>query len=164
MTRNTTISEDALVARLRENVFRGTYRSDEFAEGCVDDVREVFGDLPWVIERDTIVAGDVRIPLDNLYTALRGTSIGGLRDATMRVIGGSLRGAGYRPTWTKVKPWRSARFPRSRFARSASRAVRGLSTLTVTRSMRTSSTATAAWCGTGRSDAFGAANSSCSTR
>lgn len=104
MTRNTTISRDVLEARLRENVFGGTYRSDEFAEGCADFVCGSFGELPWVIEMDTIVSGDVRIPLKTLYSALRGTSIGGLRDAVDREIGSALREAGYRPTWTKVKP------------------------------------------------------------
>ncbi len=104
MTRNTTISRDVLGARLRENVFTGGYRAEELADSAADDVSDLFGALRWTLEGDAIVAGDVRIPLDNLYTALRGTSIGGLRDATMRVIGGSLRGAGYRPTWTKVKP------------------------------------------------------------
>lgn len=100
----TTISRDVLEARLCENVFTGDYRAQEFADGCADDVRELFGEFQWVIEGDVIVAADVRIPLEALYSALRNTSIGGMSEAVVIVIGGALRAAGYRPTWTKAKP------------------------------------------------------------
>lgn len=100
----TTISRDVLEARLRENVFMGGYRDDEFAEAFAGDVREVFGEFPWSIEGDEIVAADVLIPLETLYSAMRGKTIAMMTEAIDRVISGALRDAGYRPTWVKAEP------------------------------------------------------------
>ncbi len=104
MTRNTTISRDALEARLRDNVFTGGYREEELAESVADDVFEVFGALPWLIDGDAFVAAGVSIPLESMYSALHATTIGGFRPAIRRVIGDALRAAGYVSTWVKVVP------------------------------------------------------------
>jgi hypothetical protein len=85
----TTISRDVLEARLRENVFMGGYRDDEFAEAFAGD---------------EIVAADVLIPLETLYSAMRGKTIAMMTEAIDRVISGALRDAGYRPTWVKAEP------------------------------------------------------------
>ena len=82
----------------------GSYRAEEFAEACADDVADILGATSWRFDRDAAtidVSGLASLPAATLADAIRGTSIGALSTAVRDATEALLRKAGLVAIWRK---------------------------------------------------------------